>query len=588
MKKLTLILFLILLQISYASNENTNGIQNFRTVGPGANCNFDTSNGATLQNALLSGVYDIRVVNSVTHMGPFTPSQQVYIRGGYASCVDAQINNQSVNHTVLDGGAINSTMTLSVNGNYILENIKLINGSASQGGGLNLTAADMTVRLDNVIIENNQAFHGAGIHKTGANNNIGLTIVDSVIQNNTTFAGGIGGGLYFESTGEVIVYGDTLFTQNEADFGGGMYLKETNATLVVGNNPLVDSGIRFNRAREHGGGLYTDFSIVELTGGLKTLPGIGVKGLSGRNYLLLGNMADSDGNLSGLGGGMFLYNNSQITLNAISIVDNHAYDGGGGIYSYISTALTVGYPENSTCQVTNLNGCNFFINNSARFGGAIEAHSSTTSSFVSTNFSGNRANDATIAGLTASTMTITSSVMYNNGNSGIGGFADNYSLATFTDSTLNLEHITAVKNKNVGSFILASNGLNLLNSYNNYFYNPLSGPWLQLFGPQMAIVKHECQMVDDSNNVSDNLHNLVTTSAFFNDTQYFIDEANHDYHLINSSNLIDHTGNNCPSNVNLINNNRDFDNQTRSPVADLGADENLINYPFLFGDGFEN
>ncbi len=68
----------------------------------------------------------------------------------------------------------------------------------------------------------------------------------------------------------------------------------------------------------------------------------------------------------------------------------------------------------------------------------------------------------------------------------------------------------------------------------------------------------------------------------------FIDEVNHDYHLINSANSIDHTGNNCPSNVNLINNNRDIDNQTRSPFADLGADENLINYPFIFGDGFEN
>ncbi len=588
MKKLALLLSLIFSQISYASNENTNGIQSFRTVGPGAICNFDTSNGGTLQNALLSSTYEIRVVNSVTHMGPFAPNQQKYIRGGYASCSDAQNDFQSLNHTVLDGGAINSTMTLSVNGNYILENIKLINGSSNLGGGLNLTALDMTVKLDNAIIENNQAFHGAGIHKTGISNNINLTIVDTVIQNNTTFAGGFGGGIYFEGLGEVIVYGDTLFTQNEADYGGALFLKDTNATLVVGSNPLVDSGIRFNRARENGAGLYTNFSTVEITGGLKTLPGIGVKGLSGRNYLLLGNMADSDGNLSGYGGGMFLYNDSQVTLNAISIVDNHAYDSGGGIYTYLFTGLTIGYPESSNCQITNLNGCNFFINNSARFGGAIEGISATTSTILSTNFSGNRANDATVVGLTTSIMTITSSVMYNNGNSGIGGFADNNSLATFTDSTLNLEHITAVKNKNVGSFILASNGLNLLNSYNNYFYNPLSGPWLQLFGPQMAIVKHDCQMVDDSNNVNDSLHNLVTTSAFFNDSQYFIDETNHDYHLINSSNLIDHTGNNCPSNVNLINNNRDIDNQTRSPFADLGADENLINYPFIFGDGFEN
>ncbi len=42
------------------------------------------------------------------------------------------------------------------------------------------------------------------------------------------------------------------------------------------------------------------------------------------------------------------------------------------------------------------------------------------------------------------------SVMYNNGDSDIGGFADNNLLTTFFDSALNLEHITAVKKQECG------------------------------------------------------------------------------------------------------------------------------------------
>ena len=586
MKKLIILLSLLHSGILFSAVTNTNGVPSFRAIGPDPSCHFDTSNGASLQDALNSGDYELRLVNNSSHAGPFTTIGEVYLRGGYDNCTDALSDTQGTNPSVLDADFIDSVITLSVNGNYILENIKIINGSANEGGGLNLTATDMTVKLDRVIIENNQALNGAGISKTEENNNVNLTIVDSIIQNNTTLGLGFGGGIYFRGIGEVIVYGNTLFTENEAQYGGALYLRNTNATFVVGDNPTIDSGMRNNRARDHGAAIYTDSSTVEITGGLKNIPGIGIQGLSGRNYLILGNTADSDNDSVGLGGAMMLYRQSNTTLNAISMVDNHGYVG-GGIYLYQLSELNIGFPENSDCQTTTLNGCNFFINNTATTtGGAIHSHNSTAN-LKSINFNGNRANEGTVLVSQGSTINLSSSVLYNNGDSGNNGFLDKYALGTFSSSDLNIEHVTAVKNKTVDSFILASNGPNLLNSYNNYFYNPLSGPWLEEFGGSVTVVNHDCQIVDETNNINDSTHNLVTTNAFFNDTQYFIDEANNDYHLLNTSNLIDFVGTNCPENLNLINNNRDIDNQPRTDFTDLGADENLTN-DIIFDNGFEN
>lgn len=589
MKKIIAFVFLLPIQNSFADSEQTNGVPSFLAIGPGSNCHVDTSSGFMLKDVILTtGVTELRVTNDVIHTGPFNPSKGYYIRGGYTNCADALNDIQGTIPSVLDGDSIDSTMTLAVNDNYVLENIKIINGSASEGGGLNLTAIDMTVLLDRVIVENNQAFSGAGIYKSGINDNVNLTVVDSVINSNTTFAGGMGGGIYFEGFGDVVIYGDTLISQNEADNGGGLYFKDANATIVVGPNPLFDSGIRSNKARVNGGGIYTNASILEITGGTKDIQSIGTVGLSGRNYLLLGNTADSDNNSSGNGGGIFADFFSQLTLNAISIINNQAFGAGGGIMLKQSSHLEIGFPFNSNCQTTTLMGCNFIINNQVDQGGGLYLDSNSVANINSVNFNGNRANKGTIAiAFGTSTLNITSSVMYNNGDSGTNGFDDTYALGLFVDSQLTIEQTTAVKNKTTDSFIRQFLGNNALFSYNNYFYNPASGPWVDLFS-NSGTTTHDCQVVDDTNNISDSMNHLTIADASSNDTQYFINEANHDYHLQNTSDLIDFVGANCPSNPNLINNGRDIDNQPRSPLADLGADENLINVPFIFSDGFEN
>ena len=58
MKNLIILLSLIQIQVSFAA-VSTKGIQTIRTVGSGPTCNYDISNGDTLQDALNSGVITI-------------------------------------------------------------------------------------------------------------------------------------------------------------------------------------------------------------------------------------------------------------------------------------------------------------------------------------------------------------------------------------------------------------------------------------------------------------------------------------------------------------------------------------------------
>lgn len=595
MKKLVLLFIFMQHEWVFANANNnqaneTRGVSNFQTIGPTGNCHFNTTNGDTLQDAINSGFEEIRLVNSVTYYGAFNSIGSVNIRGGFDTCLDAAGNQQGTIPSEINGDAIGSTLTLAVNGTYQLEKIKITNGLADQpapgdaGGGLNLAAADSVVILTDVIVEDNVAMFGAGIAKMGINNNTVLVLADSVIQNNQTLLpGGHGGGIYFNGTGEFIAYGDTLISRNEAEIGGGLFLKDTVANLVVGQN-AADTGIIANKSTESAAGVYTNNTTLEISGGAKTIPGIGAVGATGKNYLIKDNIADSDNNQTGVGGGLFLYNNSQVTLNAISIIGNQSHTG-GGIYSYFSTVLDIGFPSNTTCQVTSLMGCNFFINNQANIsGGALYATHNTLTNMTGVNFNNNQAQLATVASAhISSTISLHSSVMYN--NYGINNFISGNSLGSYSQSTLNIEHTTAANNTNADSFIQISTGQNLLNSYNNYFYNPQSGPWLETFGS--SFFNHECQIVDVNNNLIDSQNHLSVVNANDHDNLYFVDAANNDFHLSDTSGLIDFTGLNCPINPNLFNNRRDIDNQPRTPAADMGADENLIN-DFIFINGFED
>lgn len=173
-----------------------------------------------------------------------------------------------LSNTATDGaGGIN-------NNNYTNGNMTLIttriqgNVSSSNSGGI-FNGATMTLLMSSVL-ENRAGDSqtpgvGGGITNLGA-----LTVTQSVIGNNV--ASLEGGGLYTWDT-EVLPDQDGLLT-------------------------IVNSTLSGNHANESGGGMYVVTGTVNL-----------------RNVTIADNIADYDSNLSGTGGGLYVYSNYSPTVN---------------------------------------------------------------------------------------------------------------------------------------------------------------------------------------------------------------------------------------------------------------------------------
>jgi CSLREA domain-containing protein len=111
----------------------------------------------------------------------------------------------------------------------------------------------------------------------------GVTISDLVIEGGVTPAGTSGGGIL--NSGVLTVDGSTITGNSSLLHGGGMENNGTPATLDVNDSTVVD-----NQAADDGGG-------VDVTGGHMHLV----------NVTISGNLADSDRNGSGDGGGIGVF-----------------------------------------------------------------------------------------------------------------------------------------------------------------------------------------------------------------------------------------------------------------------------------------
>ena len=596
-RKIILSLSLIMaFQIKAESSQADQFKLNTVSIGIGSNCDFDVNNGDTLNDALSSTATEIRLVNNTTYVGQFVPTRGVSLRGGYNSCADAINDIQGSTKSVLDGNNNSGTiLILQVNGNYFLENLTITNGQTTgHGGGIALTASDLNVSLDGLLIENNTANLGGGIYKKDGFNAL-LTIKDSIIKSNLATTDG--GGIYFGNDGELVVYGETEIKSNTARRnGGGIMIRgvpssstsgSTIATFVAGEN--LTSGIFNNGANITGGGMFMIEANVNILGGIRQLSGIGEVGFANSNYIINSNQASLTGN--GSGGGIFIYD-SIVDAQAITITSNSSnFIGGGiGLFSNADGAnhLTITRPSSSSCQTTNI-GCNIISNNKATTGGGIYSSGNHLSNGLieieATNFNNNRADLATIASVTSTKLVIRSSVMYDNGNLAAGGYQDDYAFSVGgANGILEINQSTAVNNRVSTAFI--KNNIAKLRSYVNLFYNENSGgPWLENVQGVTLDSQFNCQLVDSANNSNDSSNDTLTVTPTELAT-YFISTATHDFHLKNTSSLIDYTGDNCVENPGNLASFKDIDGHIRTLKRDLGADESLI-FDLIFKNGME-
>ncbi len=305
-------------------------------------------------------------------------SSQTYIQNFIGS---SATDGGGMNITAVDGGNYNFTQNSS--GRFIG------NTATNNGGGVYLNIPDAYTddpnRFDfNDLIQNTAINNGGGIYITSSSlQNLTRLFFSDVLANKATN----GGGIYIDALGspstddlQLINY-FTVMGNIATNNGGGMYLSLKNAAQVsfFGANP-----ISINNKATNGGGIYVDVTDGTLL--------INSASFNARQVFTSNNATED-------GGGMYLAAGSNIGIsgnNTFSgdFVNNSAGRDGGGLY-----ATTSGYIQIGSIADTSFTGD--FINNSAnRNGGGMYNSVSGSGRFISnsnsftSDFEGNRAGES--------------------------------------------------------------------------------------------------------------------------------------------------------------------------------------------------
>ena len=249
-----------------------------------------------------------------------------------------------------DGSNIGSTNFI-INGNTTISE----NSAGSDGGGILIENAKLSVDGDNNVIKNNSS-NGAGGGLYSLNSNI--TMKKSEISNNATFNNGNGGGFY--STDSTVNLTDCNFTSNNSDKnGGGLYI--TGSSTLTLENCTFSKNSTQNRSPYdyYGSALFigssndTDTSFVDAT---------------------INNCTFSENNVHAYGT-IAVYRNGDTTntktvkITGNTIIQNNTSKYLGNAIFIESANVQLGEENDSTFPT--INGNNSTNDSSSRYGGAI-------------------------------------------------------------------------------------------------------------------------------------------------------------------------------------------------------------------------
>lgn len=226
-------------------------------------------------------------------------TENLTIEGPGNSPVIIDPTGDDIRAFVLDSGSMNQTLTLQ---NLTLQRAT---HTGSNGGAVVVNTGDDNLAIDNCIFEMNTALLGGTLEFRGND----LTILNSRFTDNESTAGG-GGALRINSSGSTKIE-NSVFNSNEADTGagggsGGAIQVTGGGTLSINNTTL--SG---NRAALDGGGLYVTDGTIHLN-----------------NVTLAFNIADSDSDNMGEGGGLYVFTAATAVNIRNSILYGNLGDGG--------------------------------------------------------------------------------------------------------------------------------------------------------------------------------------------------------------------------------------------------------------------
>ena len=277
----------------------------------------------------------------ITTPGGIIPSTSTTIDGG--GLVTLSGNNATRIFRMLPGSDLTIRNMTLANGNagnaygggiynergtLLLENVTVQNCATNAGfagGGIDNNNGQVTLR--NSLVQGNTSPFGGGIDSVGR-----LTIVDSVIRNNSATTG-LGGGL--DVGGQISVTG-SLIEGNSALQGGGGINATSASNMTIRDSRIADNTSPGSRLASAGGGI--------LNAGVLTLRRVTVSGNAAGNgggiynnapngLLTIGESTIS-GNAAQVHGGGMLGAAGNSVLNNVTYSGNTAQGGGGAIYQY--------------------------------------------------------------------------------------------------------------------------------------------------------------------------------------------------------------------------------------------------------------
>ena len=294
-------------------------------------------------------------------------------------------------------------------GALILNNVSLLNNSASAGGAiyvlLNTTEHPQLQINNSKIIGNSSNSQGGAISNMGSLNVSGTVFED----NQTTQANNDGGGAIFAGASSSTFIDNSEFKNNQsASFGGAIGTRTEIANNSEAKLDIINSNFSGNKAATNGGAIDNHFYDSVLTDGYVTVDNSLFTNNSADNGGAIYNHGEKDkgnnhakisisnstfeGNTSASAGGAF-FTKGNYNIDNSTFKDNSTDGDGGAIYSNVSTTYgkntitnskfinnkAIGYSVADSGAISLANGIyelknNQFIGNEAKVGGAIYAY----------------------------------------------------------------------------------------------------------------------------------------------------------------------------------------------------------------------
>ena len=365
---------------------------------------------STTNSSLIGGGGGLLLLNTAVSITGYVDMTNNSVSSTYSMANECEVGG---------GGALLILCTVAISGRIELVN-NFAKGQSGCGGGMHLyncsvviNGSDIEDNIDvlasstngNVLLRSNYAgYAGGGIYMQNGNMAISETV--SLISNSVGYLGNpqqhYGGGIAIFGGGYMSISGNLLLTDSFTAYAGGGIHVQSSSLAISGTTTLINNSAGFlgyscspknpeanysggginmlngdlyvtgslsltdGYAGGQGGGLNAQWSTINITGTM-SLANNSADNVGGgilfdaTSMTVSGNVSFTNNSVSCFsctGGGIFVYNNSNVTLKDAIFANNYACLQGGGLAAQVDSTILM------TGKVS-------FINNSANAGGGI-------------------------------------------------------------------------------------------------------------------------------------------------------------------------------------------------------------------------